>query len=138
MKGQLGRWERRIRILRDLVVAIGVPALAGLFWTLHTAQVNALEQQIAYLRETQYPRAAEVLEAQRKLCEEERRLSVGLAADVLKLASELAILSRPFGTEKETEEILGKDGDFGSYMEWAGPEIRERTNRLVRLLGEPN
>jgi hypothetical protein len=52
MKGQPGRWERRIRILRDLVVAIGVPALAGLFWTLHTAQVNALEQQIAYLRET--------------------------------------------------------------------------------------
>ena len=145
MEGHPGPWGRRIRFLRDLVVAIGIPALGGMFWTLHTAQVNALEQQIAHLRETQFPRVAEIVEAQRRLYEQEKSVNVELAvvtaklaADVLKLASDLELVSRPFGAEKEAEKILGKDGDAGSYLEWAGPELRKRANRLSRLLEAPN
>jgi len=94
-----------------------------------------LKQQIASLRETQFPRVAKIVESQRKLYEQEKWVAAELADDVFNLASEIEVVTRPFGAEAEAEKILGKDGDLGNYMEWAGPELLSRANRLARLLG---
>ena len=131
------RWERGVRFTRDLLVALGVPALVGLFWTLHNAQVDALREQIASLKETQFPRVAEIVEAQRRLYERERWVVTELAKDVRKLASDIEVGSQPVECNAEIKKILGKDCDFGDYMEWAVPELLDRADRLTRLLGAP-
>ena len=65
----IARWAS---VLRDVGVILGLPIVIGLGIKFYRRQIDLLKAENKLLRETQYPRALEVIEAQRKVYELER------------------------------------------------------------------
>lgn len=62
-----------LEILRDLGIVIGIPTLIVLWLRMNHARIDALKEQIAFLKQTQYPQALAVIQAQQSLHEMELR-----------------------------------------------------------------
>lgn len=64
---QENRIIRAIGLIRDIGIIIGVPVLIIVGIRLYEVKISALESQIEYLKQTQYPQALQTIEAHEKL-----------------------------------------------------------------------
>lgn len=134
MTRESSKWERSLKAIRDIVIIGGVPAMGSIFLALHNAQVETLKQQIELLRENQFPKVNEIVKAQRELYDREKWVIKELADDINDLARDIEIATGPGECDNNTKKIIGDDCDLGDYMEWAGPELVSRSERLSKIL----
>ncbi len=63
--------------------------------------------------------------------------TITLIRQINVLAKDIRIATYPTDCDVQTQKVIGKECDLGSYMEWAGPELERETGALLILSTDP-
>jgi hypothetical protein len=118
--------EQLANRVRNLGIIIGVPVIIGAAIYFHNAEISALKEQNELLRQTQYDKALALIEAQKKLGEQERRI----------VAETLVIINNTMvDVEKFTQFKNGLPEDFSTdTFEENIQEVAQKLNDLHDLI----
>lgn len=65
-----------------------------------------------------------------------QRQTLQLAQEISVEAKNIRIATYPTPCDALTKKVIGEECDLGNYMEWAGPNLEEKTTMLVSMIKE--
>ncbi len=63
-----------------------------------------------------------------------KKRTIILATEISLIARDIRIATYPTECDALTKKVIGEKCDLGNYMEWAGPYLEDKTERLRLIL----